>query len=216
MICVAVVNSKGGVGKTTLAVALAVRAAKDTKRVALVDMDPQHSLAEWYDARGGDAAGNPRVFTNAELAEDARERLELDGWDWCFLDGPPGALLKVIEMVKAADFALIPVKASGVDVLATVEAVAIARKAGAAHLAVLNDCGRDRLPKSMRQSLEASDVPLAETEVAHRVSYITAMSSGKTAAEGRDSGAVEEIDSLWAEVKTAAAKAARTRKRERR
>ena len=58
MICIAVVNSKGGTGKTTLAAALAVRAAKEGKRVAMVDLDPQHSLAEWFNMRAG-ATDNP-------------------------------------------------------------------------------------------------------------------------------------------------------------
>ena len=43
MYVIAVVNTKGGVGKTTLASALAVRAAKDSPRVAMVDLDPQRS-----------------------------------------------------------------------------------------------------------------------------------------------------------------------------
>jgi chromosome partitioning protein len=215
MIIVVIVNSKGGTGKTTLAAALAVRAAKDSKRVAMVDMDPQHSLAEWFNIRAG-ATDNPRMFADADLADEARQALELDGWDWAFMDGPPGALAKLEEMVKAADFAVIPVKASGLDLLATVEAVAIARKAGVGHFAILNDVGRDRLSKEARATLEANDVPVADTEVAHRVSHVTAMSSGKTAAESRDTAATEEIDRLWSEVKTAAQRAVRARSKGRR
>ena len=52
MIVIAVVNSKGGTGKTTLASALSVRAAKDSKRVAMVDLDPQKSLIAWWQRRG--------------------------------------------------------------------------------------------------------------------------------------------------------------------
>jgi chromosome partitioning protein len=210
MICIAVVNSKGGTGKTTLAAALAVRAAKDSKRVAMVDLDPQHSLAEWFNMRAG-ASDNPRMFADEDRADDARVKLDRDGWDWCFMDGPPGALNKLKEMVAAADFAVIPVKASGLDLLATVEAVAVARKAGVGHFAVLNDCGRNRLPKEVRGTLEANDVPVADTEIAHRISHVTAMSSGKTAAEARDSAAADEIDALWAEVRAAVNKVARAR-----
>jgi chromosome partitioning protein len=215
MICIAVVNSKGGTGKTTLAAALAVRAAKDSKRVAMVDLDPQHSLAEWFDMRAG-ASDNPRMFADVDQADDAKERAERDGWDWVFLDGPPGALRKLKEMVEAADFAMIPVKASGLDLLATVEAVHLARKVGTAHIVVLNDCRRDRLPKDIRAQLEGAGVPVAAREVAHRISHITAMSSGQTAAEGKDTAAAEEIDALWAEVKAAAMKAARAQARGRR
>ena len=58
----AVVSTKGGVGKTTLASALAVRAAKESKRVAMVDLDPQGSLAAWWKRRGG--SENPKIFAH--------------------------------------------------------------------------------------------------------------------------------------------------------
>jgi cellulose biosynthesis protein BcsQ len=49
---VTLASLKGGVGKTTLAGALAVRAAEESRRVALLDLDPQESLASWWTRRG--------------------------------------------------------------------------------------------------------------------------------------------------------------------
>ena len=72
---IAVVNTKGGVGKTTLAAALAVRAAQESKRVAMVDMDPQKSLVEWWARRG--RSENPTIFEGADTARDAVEALSL-------------------------------------------------------------------------------------------------------------------------------------------
>ena len=63
---IAVVNSKGGTGKTTLASALSVRAAKESKRVAMVDLDPQRSLVAWWQRRG--KSDNPTIFEGAETA----------------------------------------------------------------------------------------------------------------------------------------------------
>lgn len=77
MITIAAVNSKGGVGKTTLTSALAVRAAEDSPRVAMVDMDPQKSLVEWWKRRG--KSDNPTIFEGAFTAGDAVEALTLDG-----------------------------------------------------------------------------------------------------------------------------------------
>src|SRR5262249_19562921 len=139
MITVAVVNTKGGVGKTTLASALAVRAARDSKRVAMVDLDPQKSLVEWWRRRG--ESENPCILQGAETAADAIEALNHTGWDWAFLDGAPAFLERFQEMVEAADFVVIPVKPSMVDLLATQDAVALSREAGASFLVVFNDVG---------------------------------------------------------------------------
>ena len=211
MITIAIVNAKGGTGKTTLASALAVRAARDSKRVAMVDMDPQHSLAQWWMRRGkGD---NPRIFADADSAAGAVEALSLDGWEWCFLDGPPAELALIEEMVGAADFALIPMKTSASDLLSTNDAVSVARDVGAKFLVCFNDVGpRERHVEKAREFLFSSGVPIAETQITHRASHISGMNAGKSAAEvngGKDTAAAEEIDALWAEVKAAAQKAAR-------
>jgi chromosome partitioning protein len=218
MIVIAVVNSKGGVGKTTLASALAVRAARESKRVAMVDLDPQGSLADWWARRG--KSDNPCIFVGEDDPTDARDALELDGWDWVFMDGPPGHLNTLKPIIQTADFVLIPVKASLVDLLATEAAVTIALDANASFLCVLNDVNaRERLADKARDAMGKQGVPLADTHIAHRVSHVQGMTVGKSAAEvngGKDTAAAEEIDALWREVKSAAQKAARARSKGRR
>jgi chromosome partitioning protein len=215
MITIALVNSKGGVGKSTLAAALAVRCARDSRRVAIVDLDPQQSIAEWWERRG--RTDNPRLFVGAENAPDAIEALELDGWDWIFIDTPPAIVRAMQETIEAVDFAIVPVKASTIDLLATQDAVAFAREAGTAYLVVFNDCAqRERLVDKAREFLVREGVPVAETQIAHRVSHVTAMTVGKSAAEvngGKDAAAAAEIDALWAEIKRAAAKAAKAKRK---
>ena len=68
MIVISVVNTKGGVGKTTLASALAVRASQEG-RVAMVDLDPQRSLIKWWKRRG--PSDNPEIFEGPETARRA-------------------------------------------------------------------------------------------------------------------------------------------------
>jgi chromosome partitioning protein len=211
MISIALVNTKGGVGKTTLTAALAVRAAQEGKRVALIDMDPQRSLAEWWARRG--KTESPRIFTDAASAADAIEALYRDGWDWVFIDTPPAFLEVVRECVASADFSLIPVRPSMVDLLATQDAVSLARDASAKYLVVFNDVGaQEKLVDSARAMLANARVPVAATQMVHRVSHITSMTVGKSAAEvngGKDRKARDEIEKLWAEVKAAATKAAK-------
>jgi len=83
MITIAVVNTKGGVGKTTLSAALAIRAAADGKRVAIVDMDPQKALIAWWRRRGPNQSDSPQLFDGPDTAYDAVEAAQLDGWDHC-------------------------------------------------------------------------------------------------------------------------------------
>lgn len=217
MITIAVAGSKGGTGKTTLAAALAVRARQDGKRIALVDLDPQKLLVQWCQRRGvAPDDENFCIFADVDTAADAVERAWLTGWDWVFLDGPPAFITVMQEMIDAADFTLIPVKPSMLDLLATQDAVALAREAGAAFLCVVNDAGASELKvvESAREFLLSFDVPIADVPIVHRVSHIAAMTVGKSAAEvngGKDAKAAAEIEALWAQVKAAATKAARAR-----
>ena len=121
-------------------------------------------------------------------------------------------------MIKAADFVLIPVKPSMIDILATQDAVAMAREANATFAVVFNEVGpRERIVDKARELLFSADVPILDTAVVRRTSHITGMTVGKSAAEvnsGKDTAAAEEIDALWREVKAAANKAVRGKKRE--
>ena len=210
---ISVTSSKGGVGKTTLASALAVRAARDSKRVAMVDLDPQNSLADWWKRRGG--TNNPCIFSNADTATDAVEALRMDGWDWVFIDTPPAFMHTMQDAIECADLALVPLRASALDLVASELAVAMAQEAGTPFLCVINDAEpRWKTTHSARDYLLASSIPVANTIIAHRQAYLSAMTSGKSGPEvdsSKDKSAVKEITSLWSEIKAALAKTKKKR-----
>jgi len=213
VIVVAIVNTKGGVGKTTLTSALAVRAAKDSKRVALVDLDPQRSLVRWWERRG--EPENPMMLSGVDEVKEAIQRLSETGWDWVFLDGPPAFLQSVEEMVEHADFVLIPMRSGVTDALASEDAIVISRDAGIAHAVVINGVvGTERVHVGLTEALKANGVPFTKTVIKHRQSHIQGMNVGKSAAEvnsSKDKKAAAEIDTLWKEVKSAAMKASKKR-----
>lgn len=215
MIVVAVVNTKGGVGKTTLTSALAVRAVQDGARVALIDLDPQHSLLDWWQRRG--KPDNPRVIADVDTASAGIAALEGAGVEWVFVDTPPAFLSVIEDAVSVATFNLVPVKASVIDLLATQDAVVLCKQAGTPFAVVVNDVVHTdmKFVDSTRRTLSTAEVPICTTIVGHRGSHIAAATVGKTAAEvngGRDTKAIEEIDTLWREVKDAARKAAKATK----
>ena len=94
-------NSKGGVGKTTLCVNVARHVAKTCPRVAIVDLDPQKSALAWWQ-RGG-CPNNPTIFRGADVASEAVERLSMTGWDYVFLDGPPAFLEVMRDAIEVAN-----------------------------------------------------------------------------------------------------------------
>jgi chromosome partitioning protein len=213
VIVISVVNTKGGVGKTTLASALAVRAAQEG-RVAMVDLDPQRSLVSWWARRG--KSDNPEIFEGPETAQDAVETLRLNSpCNYVFIDGPPAHLMTIEDMVQAADYVLIPIKPSAHDLIASQDAVVLARRAEADFGIVFNDVRpRETAVRSARNELLNFDLPILDTEIRHRVSHINGAAKGKSAAELRDKAATAEIDNLWAEVRQAASSAVKRRAKE--
>jgi chromosome partitioning protein len=204
-------NSKGGVGKSTLCAAIAVRAAQESPRVCMVDLDPQESVADWWRRRG--QPGNPTLFKGAERASEAVESLSFNGWDWVFLDGPPGSLIVTDDAIRSSDFVVVPMRASGLDLLASQDAVRLCQDAGVSFMIALNACksgGADKLVEAARSTLFSNQVPIAHTAVSQRAVFVTAMTNGKTGAE-KDKKAAEEIDALWAEIKSATLKAVRSK-----
>ncbi|MFA5949356.1 MAG: ParA family protein [Hyphomicrobium sp.] len=207
---IAVASSKGGVGKTTLSSALAVRAARDSERVAMVDLDPQGSLAGWWKRRGG--SQDPCIFAGSDTASSAVEALALDGWDWVFLDTPPAFVATIQDAITSAHLALIPLRASALDLIASEDAVIMARDAGIPHLCVINDAEPAwKTTSAAREYLRAASVPVAETIVAHRAAYVAAVTSGKSGPEVEkpdrkgELACSREIDALWIEIKAALA-----------
>src|SRR5262245_42578335 len=106
-------STKGGKGKTTLSSALAVRAAEESKRVALLDLDPQESLASWWTRRG--KTKNPKLF-ETDATTEANELLVSEGWEWVFVDTAPAKIELIEPGIAVADFVLIPVRPSAFDI----------------------------------------------------------------------------------------------------
>ncbi|MDQ2926222.1 MAG: ParA family protein [Acidobacteriota bacterium] len=105
---VAVVAEKGGVGKTTLALTLAVAAVQAGRKVAVFDLDPQATAAQWTDRR---AAEFPWVVaTPATRLDSAIASAKGQGVDFIVIDTPPHAGTDAVEAMRRADLVLIPVE----------------------------------------------------------------------------------------------------------
>jgi chromosome partitioning protein len=135
MLTVAVIAQKGGVGKTTLALHLAVEATR-LGPVAIIDIDPQSSAAQWADSR---MAKEPAVVAcpPARLGialQAARNR----GTRFAFVDSAPAVESAALAAVRAADFCLIVTRPGILDLRSIGVNVEIAKLAGKPVAAVLN------------------------------------------------------------------------------
>lgn len=205
---VALLNQKGGVGKTTLALHFAGEWAKTGSRVTLIDADPQGSALDWSQQRARE--GSPRLFGVVGLARDTlhREAPELArDVDHVVIDGPPRVAGLMRSALLAADLVLIPVQPSPFDGWASAEMLALLTEARIyrpelAARFVLNRCGaRTVIARETAETLADHDPPLLATTIGQRVVFADAAQSGRLASEiDADSAAAREIAALAAEI----------------
>jgi chromosome partitioning protein len=188
--------SKGGVGKTTIATALAVRAAKDSNRVALLDLDPQESMSAWWERRGKPA--NPKLFEIDATAE-AIELLMSEGWEWVFVDTPPARIELIEPGIVAADLVLIPCRPSALDIEQIDIAIELCETHEKSFAFILNHAPSNwKLTKTSKIFLAKGGRTVLEHSLTFRQAYMAAMTVGKSGPEVESDGrAHEEINQLW-------------------
>ncbi len=209
MLKVAVIAQKGGVGKTTLTLHLAVEAAKSA-RVAIIDMDPQASAAQWSDTR--DARQPTVVACPPARLTTVLHTVRRDGADIAFIDTAPAVESPALAAVRAADFCLIVSRPGILDLRSIGVNVEIAKLAGKPVALVINAA-----PAQGTQAAAAAEearrnygVDVCPIVIHQRAIFSHALAESKCAQEVEPAGkAAIEIAALWCWLAERAAPAAR-------
>ena len=200
MITISILGQKGGTGKTTVALGLAVAAFRAGKVVAVVDLDPQASAANWKDRRADDSPAV--VSAQSSRLKQTLAAAEEMGAEIIIIDTAGRSDDSALNAARHADLVLIPTRTNIVELEALPAAADILRLAGnPPAFVVLNGIH----PTATRQASEARDLvqktfglTCAPVYLCHRAAYADAMTTGRTPQElEQDGKAAAELAALF-------------------
>jgi chromosome partitioning protein len=193
----AIIAQKGGSGKTTLAVHLAVCASRHNLKTALIDLDPQASAYQWNESREDSRKLDTVRGNSSDLAALLKQAKD-GGIDLAIIDTAPHSDSAAAIAAQFADFVLIPCRPARFDLDAIATTAQIARVAKTPAAVVLNAAPRGKLAEEARVALQGQNLTVMDTVLYQRSAYSHAVIDGRSVHEYEPDGkASVEIDELY-------------------
>ena len=191
MSTIAIVHTKGGVGKTTSALYLAAAAVSAGRTVVVLDADPQGSATDWAEA--ATAAGAPlpylvRPVSTRRIGADADAEITI-------IDTPPGTAKAISTAIDAADLVVIPTGVSPVDVRRVWPTLEVTAHRPTAVLLTSVDL-RTSLAHEVRALLDDEGVPVVGTPILRRESIRRTYGAPPTRLHGYDDVLTELLEAI--------------------
>ncbi len=184
---IAVMNQKGGAGKTTLALNVAAAMAERGARVLLIDADPQQTAQDWAAVREAPPPFQVIGLSKPVLHRDLPSMVK--DYDHAIIDGAPRNYDIARSAIAAADLVLIPVQPSGADFWASRETVKLAKEAHSfketqkSAFVVSRRIGRTALGRDINDALAEFGLPILKAGTTQRIIFAEALTAGTTVIE---------------------------------
>jgi chromosome partitioning protein len=199
---VAILNQKGGVGKTTLATNIATKLYLNKAKVLLIDSDPQGSARDWH------AAGSSEIPVVDRPTLDKDIQKISDNFDWIIIDGAPQLTDMAISAIKCADLIVIPVQPSPYDIWASEDLVDIIKHRQQltdgnpkSYFCISRKITTTSLSREIVEALEGYSLPVMKSYTSQRIVYAKSAAEGKTVFDTTNNEAIQEITNIVTEIK---------------
>ncbi|MFW5700444.1 MAG: ParA family partition ATPase [Cyclobacteriaceae bacterium] len=200
------VSLKGGVGKTTTAINLAVGFASRKIKVTLIDSDANNNSVYWSGLREDDLPPITTVSITSPQALQKNVKQLYNDCDILIIDGTPALSELTSTIILLSDLVIIPILSSPLDIWATNifldkfnQAKTLKPEIKAYFL--LNQLDpRTNLSHDAIDVIKEQDIPLLNSYLHNRVAYKESLTTGKGVLEYRDEKAKNEIKHLIKEI----------------